>query len=154
MSYLSHYIWFIKKKTCLWAGNKVLGEGGGEQAGQHLFHPRPELNVEQLPPGTGLRHTAWPTGIHDTLWQAGQDLIQLIWNYFTAHMNLANAFLTKICLNSYSAFLLNHVHLLHVCEAGLCMHTQQIGTVGIRYPLFELTTFFVIPMSFVLFYDY
>lgn len=67
----------------LWASNKVLGEGWWKQASEHLFHPGPELNVEQLSPGTGLGHTAWPTWIHYTLWQAGQDLIQLIWNYFT-----------------------------------------------------------------------
>lgn len=56
----------------------MLGEGGGKQAGQHLFHPSPELNVEQLSPGTGLGHTARPTRVHYTLGQAGQDLIQLI----------------------------------------------------------------------------
>lgn len=56
----------------------MLGEGGGKQASQHFFHPSPELNVKQLSPGTRLGNAAWPTGIHDTLGQAGQDLVQLI----------------------------------------------------------------------------
>lgn len=64
----------------LWAGDKVLGEGGRKQAGQHFFHPGAELDVQQLSPGTGLSHAARPTRIHDTLGQAGQDLVQLVWN--------------------------------------------------------------------------
>lgn len=60
-------------------GDKVLCEGGREQAGQHLFHPGPELDVEQLSPGARLRHAARPARIHNALRQARQDLIQFIW---------------------------------------------------------------------------
>ena len=60
------------------AGDQVLRERGGEQAGQNLLHTGPQLYVEQLPPGAGLREAAWPAGVHHALRETGQDLVEVV----------------------------------------------------------------------------
>jgi len=56
----------------------VLRERGGQQARQNLLHAGPQLDVEELPPGAGLREAARPARVHHTLWKTGQDLVQVI----------------------------------------------------------------------------
>ena len=66
------------RRAYLGAGDQVLCERGGEQAGQDLLHAGPQLYVEQLPPGAGLREAAGPAGVHHALGEAGQDLVEVV----------------------------------------------------------------------------
>lgn len=78
----------VECKPHLAASDQVLSESRAQQAGQHLLHAGSELQEQELPPSSSLHAllndtrlclSAGLTGVHDTLWQTRQDLIQVIW---------------------------------------------------------------------------
>lgn len=73
----------------------MLCERGGQQARQNLLHAGPQLDVEELPPGAGLREAARPARVHHTLWKTGQDLVQVICSWGTSAVHDAAMYFHK-----------------------------------------------------------